>query len=131
MAVEWAADGVRVNAVAPGVIESSSAAANYSVDVFEAAKEKLPPRRTGIPEEVSSSVCFMLSPAASFISGTVLKIDCAGSLYSPLFWQIDGMSMNMSNKYQEPSPLCFTYTAISISISFYFSNSPNLNISHP
>ena len=91
MAVEWAADGVRVNCVAPGVIQSPTAAANYSVDVFEAAKGNLPSQRTGVPEEVSGSVCFLLSPAASFISGTVLKVDCAGSLYSSLFWKIDGI----------------------------------------
>ncbi|XP_021962925.1 peroxisomal trans-2-enoyl-CoA reductase [Folsomia candida] len=89
VSVEWAQDGVRVNCVAPGVIQSPTAAANYNVDVFEEAKKRLPSWRTGRPDEVSGAVCFLLSPAARFISGTCLNIDAAGSLYSPLFHNVD------------------------------------------
>jgi peroxisomal trans-2-enoyl-CoA reductase len=76
--------------LAPGIIQSPTAAANYNLDVFEEAKKRLPPHRTGRPDEVSGAVCFLLSPAANFISGTCIKVDCAGSLYSPLFHVIEG-----------------------------------------
>lgn len=88
LSVEWADCGVRVNAVAPGIIYSDTAASNYSVDVFAAALPGLPARRCGTPEEVSAAVCFLLSPAASYISGASLRVDCAGSLYGPLLWPI-------------------------------------------
>ncbi len=52
MAIEWASDGVRVNAVAPGVIFSSTASSNYAVDVFSIARSEIPAKRTGTPEEV-------------------------------------------------------------------------------
>jgi len=81
LALEWAADGVRVNAVAPGVIYSDSAAANYPPGFLAAAAKDLPTHRLGTPEEVSSAVAFLLSPAARYISGSTLRVDGASSLY--------------------------------------------------
>ncbi|KAG1689115.1 Peroxisomal trans-2-enoyl-CoA reductase [Nymphon striatum] len=83
MAVEWAADGVRVNCVAPGnAIYSKTAIENYdSSAVFEHAREQNPSKRLGTPEEISSAVCFLLSPGSSFISGHTLFVDSASSLY--------------------------------------------------
>ncbi|KFM60567.1 Peroxisomal trans-2-enoyl-CoA reductase, partial [Stegodyphus mimosarum] len=89
LAIEWASNGVRVNAVAPGSsIYSETAAKNYPVDVFSIVKENVPPRRLGTPEEISAAVCFLLSPGASFISGETLHVDGGGRLYSPLMWKI-------------------------------------------
>ncbi|GIY05033.1 peroxisomal trans-2-enoyl-CoA reductase [Caerostris darwini] len=89
LAVEWAANGIRVNAVAPGhSIYSETAAKNYPIDVFSIIKEKVPAKRLGLPEEISSAVCFLLSPGASFISGETLHIDAGGRLYSPLMVEI-------------------------------------------
>jgi len=91
LAVEWASDGVRVNSVAPGVVYSPTASANYATDfsVFDMARPGLPSKRLGSTAEVSSAVCFLLSPGASFISGATLRVDAGSSLHSPQMWQID------------------------------------------
>ncbi|XP_048389763.1 peroxisomal trans-2-enoyl-CoA reductase isoform X1 [Stegostoma tigrinum] len=90
LAIEWAASGVRVNAVAPGVIFSETAVANYKKlgpELFKGYIPKIPAKRLGVPEEVSSVVCFLLSPAASFMTGETVKVDAGQSLYqSP--WEV-------------------------------------------
>jgi citronellol/citronellal dehydrogenase len=83
LALEWAASGVRVNAVAPGVINSSGLK-TYPEAVraqFDAIAKDIPAQRMGTEEEVAAAVVFLLSPAASFISGATLRVDGAGSLY--------------------------------------------------
>merc|ERR1719320_979351 len=67
-----------------------TASANYATDFapFELAKPGVPAKRLGTTFEVSSAVCFLLSPGASFISGATLRVDAGGSLYSPQLWQI-------------------------------------------
>jgi len=92
LAVEWAEAGVRVNSVAPGSsIFSQTASDNYSTDFapFELARPGVPAKRLGTTMEVSSAVCFLLSPGAQFISGATLRVDAGGSLHSPQLWQID------------------------------------------
>ncbi|CAG0896907.1 unnamed protein product [Darwinula stevensoni] len=90
LAIEWAASGVRVNAVCPGSsIYSKTARENYGEnDVFETVRPFVPAKRLGTPQEVSSAVCFLLSPGAAFISGATLRVDAGGSLYSNLMWNI-------------------------------------------
>ncbi|XP_037042371.1 peroxisomal trans-2-enoyl-CoA reductase-like [Bradysia coprophila] len=106
LAIEWADKGVRVNAIAPGIIESPTAAANYKVEnVFAEVKEHLPSKRPGMPEEVSSAVCFLLSPGASFISGTTLKVDCGSSLYTRLYWHVNDHEKLPANEWIPPAKL--------------------------
>lgn len=89
LAIEWASHGIRVNAVAPGhSIYSETAEKNYPIDVFSIVKDNVPAKRLGLPEEVSSAVCFLLSPGSSFISGETLHVDAGGRLYTPLMVQI-------------------------------------------
>ncbi|XP_023320390.1 peroxisomal trans-2-enoyl-CoA reductase isoform X1 [Eurytemora carolleeae] len=91
-AIEWAEQGVRVNCIAPGsTIYSPTAAANYSTEFapFEHSRPGVPSKRLGTTQEVSSAVCFLLSPGSQFISGATLRVDGGGSLYSPLMWKID------------------------------------------
>ncbi|EMP26690.1 Peroxisomal trans-2-enoyl-CoA reductase [Chelonia mydas] len=94
LAIEWAHSGVRINSVAPGVIFSETAVANYKElgeEMFKNYIQKIPAKRLGIPEEVSPTVCFLLSPAASFITGETVKVDAGQSLYSST-WEIPGAS---------------------------------------
>lgn len=78
-AVEWARSGVRVNAVAPGYI-ASSGMDHYPPEAGEMLRmmaKTLPAGRFGNEAEVSAAIVFLLSPAASFISGSVLRVDGA------------------------------------------------------
>ncbi len=88
-AVEWAPSGVRVNAVAPGWIASSG------MDTYPEWMHRflrllalaVPLQRLGTESEVSAAICFLLSPAAAFVSGSVLRVDGAApnaKLTSPL-----------------------------------------------
>jgi citronellol/citronellal dehydrogenase len=76
-AVEWAASGVRVNAVAPGWI-ASSGMDSYKGPVREMIpklKRHVPLRRMGTESEVSAAICFLLSPGAAFITRYALVPD--------------------------------------------------------
>ena len=78
-ALEWAHSGVRVNAVAPGYI-ASSGMDHYPAEVapmFREMAKTVPLGRFGNEAETSAGIVFLLSPAASFISGTTLRIDGA------------------------------------------------------
>lgn len=76
LAVAWAADGIRVNAVAPGFIISEQSAKSRADPTHVAAVNlRTPMGRWGRPEDISSSVLFLASPAAGFITGTCLAID--------------------------------------------------------
>jgi len=76
-ACEWASSGVRVNALAPGGIASSGFDV-YSPEAWAEVKKvaaKVPMQRFGNEAEVSAGIVFLLSPAASYITGTCLRID--------------------------------------------------------
>ncbi|NBQ88646.1 MAG: SDR family oxidoreductase [Betaproteobacteria bacterium] len=78
-AAEWARSGVRVNAVAPGYI-ASSGMDHYppeAADMLRGIARTVPLGRFGTEAETSAGIVFLLSPAASFISGIVLRIDGA------------------------------------------------------
>jgi len=78
-AVEWAHAGVRVNAVAPGWI-ASSGLATYPPEQRERIEglwRHVPLKRLGTEAEVSAAIVFLLSDAASFISGSCLRVDGA------------------------------------------------------
>ena len=78
-AIEWAGRGVRVNAVAPGYI-ASSGMDKYPLEMGPMLREMartVPLGRFGTEAETSAGIVFLLSPAASFISGSTLRIDGA------------------------------------------------------
>lgn len=83
LAFEWSSMGIRVNAVAPGVILSSGID-NYSEEnrrFFFESVDHIPAGRLGTPREIAAAVCFLLSPAAGFITGTTLQVDGGDRLF--------------------------------------------------
>jgi citronellol/citronellal dehydrogenase len=91
-AYEWAAEHVRVNAVAPGWI-ASSGLDTYEGDVKSVITQlaaHVPLGRLGTESEVSAVICFLLSPAAAFISGVTVAIDGGAPLGTPLFPLVHG-----------------------------------------
>lgn len=86
-AVEWAPVGVRVNAVAPGWVASSG------LDTYEGpVRAMIPKLRVGVPlkrlateAEISAGIVFLLSEAASFITGVTIAIDGGAPLASSIW----------------------------------------------
>jgi citronellol/citronellal dehydrogenase len=79
-ACEWAASGVRVNSIAPGLI-ASSGFDNYAGEAVEkilSYRTEVPAQRYGTVGEVSAAIVFLLSPAAAYITGTCLRVDGGG-----------------------------------------------------
>lgn len=76
LAIAYAADGIRVNAVAPGWIDTPLTAALRADDARNSAiLSRTPLGRWGRAEDIAGGVLFLCSPLASFITGTVLAID--------------------------------------------------------
>lgn len=79
LAIAYAEDGIRVNAVAPGWI-ATPIVEGLPADFVAPIVERTPFKRLGKPEEIASAVAFLSSPAASFVTGTILPIDGAYSI---------------------------------------------------
>ncbi|MGF6811305.1 NAD(P)-dependent dehydrogenase (short-subunit alcohol dehydrogenase family) [Paraburkholderia sp. Clong3] len=76
LAIAYAADGIRVNAVAPGWIATPLTQALQDDDGRSLAiLERTPLRRWGTPEEVAQVAVFLCSPAASFMTGAIVPVD--------------------------------------------------------
>ena len=79
LAVEWAARGIRVNAVAPGTIRTDAVVNLLDTPEGQAYVEEIEGRhpigRLGEPREVAEAIAFLASDAASFITGAVLPVD--------------------------------------------------------
>lgn len=76
LAVEWGPDGIRVNAIAPGFVESSLVPDSEKTAAREAAiMARTPQKRIGDPEDVGGAAVFLASDAARFITGVVLPVD--------------------------------------------------------
>jgi citronellol/citronellal dehydrogenase len=86
LAVEWAQYGIRVNAVAPGTIKSSGTE-QYGDTLLETALKATPLKRWGTVDEVARLVVFLASEMNDFITGAVIPIDGAASLWGDI-WPI-------------------------------------------
>lgn len=76
LAIAWATEGIRVNALAPGWIETKLTEP-LRKDPLRSQKilDRTPLGRWGLPEEVAPAAVFLCSPAASFITGVILPVD--------------------------------------------------------
>jgi citronellol/citronellal dehydrogenase len=88
LAIEWAADGIRINAVAPGNNIRTSGTAQYGEELIELARKATPVKRLGTPEEVARVIVFLASEANDFITGSVYPIDGGQALWGDL-WPIE------------------------------------------
>jgi citronellol/citronellal dehydrogenase len=87
LAVEWAPQGVRVNAVAPGWVASSGMDTypEHVQAMIPHLKASVPLKRMASEAEISAAIVFLLSPASAFTTGACLNIDGAASM-APLHW---------------------------------------------
>lgn len=75
MAVELAARGVLVNAVAPGPVDTEQSRGTHTPATRRAYLERIPTRRYGLGEEIAGGVLFLASEEASWVNGHVLNVD--------------------------------------------------------
>ncbi|HEY2606874.1 MAG TPA: SDR family oxidoreductase [Paraburkholderia sp.] len=76
LALAYAADGIRVNAIAPGWIATPLTQALQDDDGrSQAILERTPMRRWGTPDEVAQVAAFLCTPAASFMTGAIVPVD--------------------------------------------------------
>ncbi len=96
-ATEWAESGVRVNTVAPGSIASSG------LDTYDAKDTEfiqndvtpgIPLQRFGTESEVSAAIVFLLSPAASFITGSCIRVDGGAPNARRGWWELQPIRNN-------------------------------------
>lgn len=75
MAVELASYGIRVNAVAPGPVDTAMAKKVHSPEIRADYHDAIPLNRYGLPEELADAIVYLCSPGASYITGQTLAVD--------------------------------------------------------
>ena len=74
LAREVATEGVRINAVRPGVIDTPIHDWHGGNVFLEKFAPQLPMKRAGTPQEIAEAVIWLLSPAASYVTGSILNV---------------------------------------------------------
>lgn len=86
LSIEWAKYNIRINAVAPGIIQSSGLD-QYPPDFLKGINDTIPVKRTGTVDEVAYPVLFLSSNYASYITGETLYVDGGNRLWGDM-WKI-------------------------------------------
>ncbi len=84
LAVEWSKYNIRINAVAPGVIQSTGLE-NYPESMLKDISKTIPMKRLGSTEEVAWLVLFLAGPMGSYITGETVYIDGGQRLWGHIF----------------------------------------------
>jgi citronellol/citronellal dehydrogenase len=84
LAVEWARNHIRVNAIAPGII-ASTGLENYPPELLKGISDRIPMKRLGSTQEVADLTLFLMSPLSSFITGETIYIDGGQRLWGDVF----------------------------------------------
>lgn len=83
LALEWARDGIRVNALCPGYIETDINREFFASEAGQQLIKRIPQRRLGMPQELDGALLLLASAAGSYITGSSIEVD-GGHLVSSL-----------------------------------------------
>ena len=86
LAVEWATRGIRLNCVAPGIIQSTGLE-QYPPELLTNIADKIPMKRLGTTTEVADVTLFLCSPAAAYITGETIYVDGGARLWGDI-WEM-------------------------------------------
>lgn len=87
LAVEWAPKGIRLNCVAPGIIQSSGLE-NYPPELTRDIAKTIPMKRLGSVEEVAWLTLFLASPMSAYMTGDTIYLDGGARLWGDI-WQVE------------------------------------------
>ncbi|MEZ5459175.1 MAG: SDR family oxidoreductase [Steroidobacteraceae bacterium] len=74
LAREWARDGIRVNCLAPGPIETPMVTGRFDADTIAGLVRSVPLRRLGQPDDIAHAIDYLTSQRAGFVTGTVMNL---------------------------------------------------------
>ncbi len=87
LAIEWVNRGIRLNCIAPGIIQSSGLE-QYPPELLVGISDKIPMKRLGTTTEVADVALFLCSPAAAYITGETIYVDGGARLWGDV-WEIE------------------------------------------
>lgn len=97
MAMEWASDGIRANAVCPGFVHTSMTDAIYRQRKLARGRARLVPLgRVATPDDIADAIAFLLGPQASYITGQALLVD--GGLVQSILNHVPGVAASPKGK---------------------------------
>jgi NAD(P)-dependent dehydrogenase (short-subunit alcohol dehydrogenase family) len=85
VATQYGKQGVRCNAVAPGVVQTPSLTANVPADQIEIYRDNHVTPGMGRPEDIANAVAFLLSDDAAYITGQVINVDGGLFMHNPMY----------------------------------------------
>ncbi len=86
LAIEWVTKGIRLNNIAPGIIQSSGLE-NYPPELTAGIAAKIPMKRLGSVDEVAALTLFLCSPLANYITGETIYVDGGARLWGDI-WEL-------------------------------------------